>query len=66
MEKSLSIVKGYWAKSFWNSKLGQAAIASIVAMSAMVIVTTQFGPGEAHAATMAQPGAHGVVLVEIA
>ena len=71
MQESLTLIKDYLtgsfrAGSFWTSKLGQAAIASIIAMTAMVIVTTQFEPGEAHAATLAQPGAHGIVPVEIA
>lgn len=56
----------FFAKSFWSSKLGQASLASIVAMTAMVIVTTQFETNEAHAATMAEPHTGGVVLVEIA
>ena len=29
-------------KQFWNSKLGQAAIASVLAMTAMIAITTQF------------------------
>jgi len=29
-------------RQFWNSKLGQAAMASILAMSAMIALTTQF------------------------
>ncbi|MGB3471784.1 MAG: hypothetical protein WBA51_13260 [Erythrobacter sp.] len=29
-------------RQFWNSKLGQAAMASILAMTAMVALTTQF------------------------
>ena len=66
MYKSLSFVKDFWAKSFWTSKLGQAAFASIVAMSAMVVVTTQFDASEAQAAAMTQPHAIGVVSVEIA
>lgn len=66
MNKNLSFAKGFWAKSFWSSKVGQAALASIVAMTAMVIVTSQFGASEAHAASMAQPHATDVMLVEIA
>ncbi len=56
----------FFAKSFWNTKLGQAAFASIAAMSAMVVMTTQFGPGEAHAAPMAQPQAELGISVELA
>lgn len=29
-------------RHFWNSKLGQAATASILAMTAMIALTTQF------------------------
>ncbi|MEM7690756.1 MAG: hypothetical protein AAF291_17210 [Pseudomonadota bacterium] len=29
-------------RQFWNSKLGQAAAASVLAMAAMVALTTQF------------------------
>jgi hypothetical protein len=29
-------------RQFWNSKLGQAAMASVLAMTAMVALTTQF------------------------
>jgi len=29
-------------RQFWNSKLGQAAMASILAMTAMVALTSQF------------------------
>ena len=31
-----------YQRQFWNSKLGQAAAASICAMAAMVAITTQF------------------------
>ena len=56
----------FFAKSFWTSKLGQAAFASIAAMSAMVVMTTQFGIGEAHAAPLAQPQAEIGMSVELA
>ena len=29
-------------RQFWNSKLGQAAMASVLAMTAMIAITTQF------------------------
>ena len=29
-------------KQFWNSKLGQAAVASVLAMTAMIALTSQF------------------------
>ena len=31
-------------RQFWNSKLGQAATASILAMTAMIALSTQFQP----------------------
>ncbi len=38
-------------RKFWNSQLGQAAMASILAMTAMIAVSTQFqtAPGSAAA-----------------
>ncbi|GMN02917.1 hypothetical protein [Erythrobacter sp. MTPC3] len=51
----------FFAKSFWTSKLGQAALASIAAMTAMVIFTSHFDGGEAHAATFAQP--HAAIMI---
>nr|WP_298929541.1 hypothetical protein [uncultured Erythrobacter sp.] len=56
----------FFAKSFWSSKLGQAAFASIAAMSAMVVLTSQFGAGAANAATFAQPHSDITVSAEIA
>lgn len=53
----------FFAKSFWASKLGQAALASIVATSAMVIVTTQFGSDQG---SDARPAPTGMFQVEIA
>ena len=52
-----------FAKSFWASKLGQAALASIVATSAMVIVTAQFGSDQG---SNARPAPTGMFQVEIA
>ncbi len=56
----------FFAKSFWSSKLGQAAFASIAAMSAMVVLTSQFDTGTANAASFAQPHGDTVVLAEMA
>lgn len=56
----------FFAKSFWTSKLGQAAFASIAAMSAMVVFSTQFEASEAHAASLSHPPAGMVAMVEIA
>ena len=53
----------FFAKSFWASKLGQAALASIVATSAMVVVTTQFGSETDRDASTAPTG---LFQVEIA
>lgn len=36
--------------SFWNSKPGHAAIASIAAMVMMIALSSQLQPGAAHAA----------------
>jgi len=63
MEKSLFNPKTLLNGAFWSSKLGQAALASIVAMSAMVIITTQ--TSDASAATFPAPHT-GSVMVEIA
>ncbi|TRD12052.1 hypothetical protein FGU71_09405 [Erythrobacter insulae] len=56
----------FFAKSFWTSKLGQAAFASIAAMSAMVVLTSQFGAANPDAAQFAQPHGDTVVVAEIA
>ena len=39
-------------RQFWNSKLGQAAIASIMAMTAMVAISTQFQAAPSSFATI--------------
>ena len=49
--------------AFWTSKLGQAALASIAAMFAMIVVTTQ--TGDAGTVTFAAPHADRMI-VEIA
>ena len=43
--------------SFWSSKLGHAAIASIAAMTMMVLLSSQLQPGPASAAALAHPAA---------
>jgi len=54
------------ANSFWNSKLGQAAMASIAAMVMMIALSSQIQPGAANAAPIAYPAAEAGALVEIA
>jgi hypothetical protein len=48
--------------SFWNSKLGHAAMASIAAMVMMIALSSQLQPGAANAAPLAPASA----VVEIA
>lgn len=54
------------AASFWNSKLGQAAMASIAAMVMMIALSSQIQPGAAHAAPIAHPAATAGAMIEIA
>ena len=54
------------AASFWNSNLGQAAMASIAAMVMMIALSSQIQPGAANAAPLAHPAAEGGAMVEIA
>ncbi len=49
-------------RAFFSSKLGQAAIASIAAMTAFVALSTQFNASHTHAASIAYDG----VTIEIA
>ncbi|MDY7099130.1 MAG: hypothetical protein SXU28_13425 [Pseudomonadota bacterium] len=49
-------------RQFWNSKLGQAATASILAMTAMIALTTQF---QGQPGSFANMGNH-ISTVEIA
>ena len=51
-------------RQFFGSKLGQAALASVVAMTAMIALTTQMNSVELQTATFAQPS--GVILTELA
>ena len=52
--------------SFWNSKLGHAAMASIAAMVMMIALSSQIQPGAAAAAPIAHPVGTAGALVEIA
>lgn len=48
--------------SFWSSKLGHAAMASIAAMVMMIALSSQLQPGAAHAAPIGHPAASGSVI----
>ncbi len=48
--------------SFWSSKLGHAAMASIAAMAMMIALSSQLQPGAAHAAPLAHPAAEAGVI----
>ena len=50
------------SSSFWNSKLGQAAMASIAAMVMMIALSSQLQPGAAQAAPLAHPTAEAGVI----
>ncbi|MBI1403855.1 MAG: hypothetical protein GC147_11650 [Porphyrobacter sp.] len=52
--------------SFWSTKLGQAAMASIAAMVMMIALSSQIQPGAASAAPLPHPAAENGALVEIA
>ena len=52
--------------SFWSSKLGHAAMASIAAMVMMIALSSQLQPGAAHAAPIAHPAADNGSVIEIA
>ncbi|MBV7266469.1 hypothetical protein [Erythrobacter ani] len=56
----------FFAKRFWTSKLGHASIASIAAMTVMVVFTSQFDANSAQTDMFAHPHAATVMLVEIA
>ncbi|QUL38090.1 hypothetical protein [Erythrobacter sp. JK5] len=49
-------------RRFFSSKLGQAAIASIIAMVAFVAISSQFTASDAYAASIA----HDPIMVELA
>ncbi|MEQ5786981.1 hypothetical protein J3454_03660 [Erythrobacter sp. NFXS35] len=52
--------------SFWNTKLGQAAMASIAAMVMVIALSSQIQPGAANAAPIGHPGAEAGAMIEIA
>jgi len=52
--------------SFWNTKVGHAAMASIAAMVMMIALSSQLQPGAANAAPMAHPAAEAGRVIEIA
>jgi len=52
--------------AFWNSKLGQAAMASIAAMVMMIALSSQIQPGAASAAPLSHPASASGVIIEIA
>lgn len=52
--------------SFWSTKLGQAAMASIAAMVMMIALSSQIQPGAAYAAPIAHPAAEAGAMIEIA
>ena len=54
------------ASSFWNSKLGHAAMASIAAMVMMIALSSQIQPGAANAAPILHPAAEAGAMIEIA
>jgi hypothetical protein len=54
------------ASSFWNSRLGQAAMASIAAMVMMIALSSQLQPVTASAAPVVHPAAEAGTLIEIA
>jgi len=54
------------ANSFWNTKLGHAAMASIAAMAMMIALSSQIQPGAAHAAPIAHPASDAGAMIEIA
>lgn len=52
-------------RSFFNTKLGQASLASVFAMTAMIALSTQMSL-TAKDAQIAQPQGNSVMLVELA
>ena len=54
------------ASTFWSSKLGHAAMASIAAMVMMIALSSQIQPGAANAAPLAHPAAEVGAMIEIA
>ena len=54
------------ASTFWSSKLGHAAMASIAAMVMMIALSSQIQPGAANAAPLAPPVPEAGAMIEIA
>ena len=54
-----------YSKAFFRTKLGQASIASICAMTAMIALTSQMNH-VAQDTAFAQPNGSSIMLVEIA
>jgi hypothetical protein len=54
------------AGSFWNSKLGHAAMASIAAMVMMIALSSQIQPGAVSAAPINHPATEAGAMIEIA
>lgn len=54
------------AGTFWSSKLGHAAMASIAAMAMMIALSSQIQPGAANAASIVQPATSTAAMIEIA
>ncbi|MEO0056674.1 MAG: hypothetical protein RIT17_104 [Pseudomonadota bacterium] len=52
--------------SFWSTKLGQAAMASIAAMVMRILLSSQIQPGAANAATIVHPASDNGAMIEIA
>jgi hypothetical protein len=52
--------------SFWNSKLGHAAMASIAAMVMMIALSSQLQPTAANAAPITHPASEAGAMIEIA
>lgn len=52
--------------SFWSTKLGAAAMASIAAMVMLIALSSQIQPGAAHAAPVVHPVAETGAMIEIA
>ena len=52
--------------SFWNTKLGHAAMASIAAMVMMIALSSQIQPDAAYAAPVGHPAAEAGSMIEIA
>jgi hypothetical protein len=52
--------------SFWSSKLGHAAMASIAAMVMMIALSSQIQPGAVSAAPINHPASEAGAMIEIA